>query len=458
MRNPSPIPPQEPEAERYIIGILLSYDHIREEYRLDVDSVRSSLPPTAFYDPECRETYEAIMAVHDKGEPMSWVNVRPRLPDGVAWDNWLIDVTEGADYPNGEFYVRKVRDAWTLRRLIELGDTMAYEAYGPGGEGATEFTDGRELIANYAAKLTEIEKVTISDRESATLCDGLRTLANPANEPGQKVPTGLGFLDYLLAGGLERGGLCIVGGRPSTGKTSLGLTVTVNAAESSNGCPVLFVSAEMTARQVFERAMSMLTGVPLQALRRGDYADASFSIERDKAVIRAEGMRPVYVLESVVEMRAICAQARQAIRQQQVGLVVVDYLGRLRIAGDYDRHDLRIGAMTSAMKDLALEENVAVMLLTQLNRASAREGRPPTLSDLKDSGCIEADADTVICIERGESSGDSSIVPSCLHLLKHRQGDIGHVRVQYNRATLRYLAAEVSRPDGPAVASGYVPF
>lgn len=451
------LPPQASEAEQQVIGNLLVGERIPVEYQLDIDFVRSNLPMSAFFDPTCREAYEAIIAIQQKGEPVTWVNVRPRLPDGPESDQWLMDVVEGADYPNAEFYVRKVRDAWTLRELIQLGAQMRHEAYGVGGEGATELTDGGELIATYAAGLQRIENATMSDGEPVAIGDGLRTLRNPANEQGVRIPTGLGFLDRLLAGGLERGGLSVVGGRPSTGKTSLGLTIAVNAAGSSDGCPVLFVSAEMTARQVFERAMSMLTGVPLQSLRRGDYTDASFNVERNKAIIRTESMFPICVLEAVTEMRAICAQARRAIRRRKVGLVVVDYLGRLNIAGSYDRHDLRIGAMTSALKDLALRENVAVLLLSQLSRASVKEGRAPTLADLKDSGCVEADADVVIAIERGKAGGDCSIVPSMLHLLKHRQGDIGIVRVQYNRATLSYRA-EACEPGLPGLVSEDVPF
>ncbi len=144
------------------------------------------------------------------------------------------------------------------------------------------------------------------------------------------------------------------------------------------------------------------------------------------------------VLDAVTDIRAITAYARRYARKYGVRLLVLDYLGLCDIAGRYDRHDLRLAAMSKVLKALAVEAGIAVVCLSQLSRAHDKENRVPRLSDLRDSGSLEQDADNVILIERKKEL-PGPIAKTVLHVAKQRQGDTGTVRVGYRRPTMEYV-------------------
>ena len=431
-------PPSSHEAEVELLGNLLNDG----KSDLDLDAVRASLGDSgdAFYTMEHRELYRTIVATRDAGEPITLHAVEPRLSSDHeperGWRYFLVNLAQYADTANPEFYLRKVRECWMLRRLIGIGSRMQIEANQP-----PEMVDPAEMVAAFAQELERVELSSLDDRESAKLPEVLDRLPLPSAIGARSIPCGLGHFERMLGRGLERGTLTVGGGRPSTGKTSLGVSLALHAAKASGGCPVLFISAEMNAEQLGQRFLSAMTGVPMQDMRAGLTDDEQFASERNRAKLVAESEREaIFINDKINDVRKIAARIRRHVRKDGVGLVIVDYLGRLDIAGKYDRYDLRIGAMTSLLKTVALDTDTAIVLLCQLSRASENEKRPPRISDLRDSGMIEADADNIVLIHVGKQKEVGSMAETDLILAKQRQGNTGTCAVLYHKATMQYVA------------------
>ncbi|UCE61277.1 MAG: DnaB-like helicase C-terminal domain-containing protein [Phycisphaerales bacterium] len=227
------------------------------------------------------------------------------------------------------------------------------------------------------------------------------------------------------------------GGRPSHGKTSFGLTLCRGVAKDSDGCPVLFVSAEMTARQLEQRLLSIHSRTPVFRIRAGQLEDDEFDSQRHQAVRMAAAGHPMFILDGVNDCRAIASICRRYVRKHDVGLIVVDYLGRLFMPGKHEREDLRIGKIVRLFKDLALETSTAVVLLSQLSRANDKEGREPRLSDLRNSGETEQEADNILLIHP-IAHDDVSPSPTGILIAKQRQGSTGRVELGYHKETMSF--------------------
>ncbi|UCE62053.1 MAG: DnaB-like helicase C-terminal domain-containing protein, partial [Phycisphaerales bacterium] len=309
-------------------------------------------------------------------------------------------------------------------------------------------TEPDDIITAMESGIDAIREGGEGDRDSQCEADLLRSMENPHELRRDKVPVTLGQLGFLLDGGLDPSSLTIIGARPSCGKTSLGLGLCLHASRASDGCASLFASIEMSAQQIGLRLLSMRSGVSIGNIRRGVIDEDAFRVERNKAALAAQNGQPVYILDGCSDVRAIIAHAKRHIRHRDVRLTVVDYLGLCSMPGDFDRHDLRVGAMSKAFKELAVQSGTSVIVLSQLSRASASGNRRPGLSDLRDSGNIEQDADNVILIHR-ENDRHDDLFGTTLIVAKQRQGDTGDAQVWYRRSTMSYEARHVE-PIGAA--------
>ena len=204
----------------------------------------------------------------------------------------------------------------------------------------------------------------------------------------------------------------------------------------------MFVSVEMSVAQIGLRLLSMRSGMSVRAIRAGEIEDAEFRTKRNKAALTAESGHMIHVLDGVTDVRAIASYAKRYVRKHSVRLVVVDYLGLCSIAGRFDRHDLKIAAMSALFKGLARDTGAAVVLLSQLSRASDKENRRPKLSDLRDSGSLEQDADVVVLIHRGKDE-PGPVADTTLIVAKQRQGSTGDALVCYRKATMSYEARHI---------------
>ena len=260
------LPPHDKDAEMALVGCVLIAGS-DSEMAWTLDEVVAIASPQMLFFPDHATIYNAALAVAKAGDPLDLVSVSERLRADGREDLYATAIELAESVPSvtsAPFYARQVRKCWQRREVIRLAQKAANAAYDLNVEPCN-------IIADTCAKLDAIDAVSAIDREPVAEADLLYSMANPADHADQKVPLALGEGGRILGGGFDYGSLTIVGGRPSTGKTSFGLTLCVNASRVTEGCASLFVSVEMTAGQVALRLFSMRAAVGMQALRAGAF-------------------------------------------------------------------------------------------------------------------------------------------------------------------------------------------
>ena len=408
--------PQNIEAEQALLGALLVNNDIAA-------TVGGFLEPEHFFEDIHARIYGAAQALIERGQIANPTTLKAFFQNDEA----LKDIG-GADYLrrlaggavtiiNAEDYGRLVYDLALRRNLIAIGEDMVNTAY----ESTIEETSTLQIEAaeqrlynlaesgHYEGGLqafTSSIKGAIENAEAAFKRDGHLT----------GVGTGLKDLDHKL-GGLHKSDLIILAGRPSMGKTSLATNIAFNAAKAyqeadqadgtshaSDGAVVAFFSLEMSAEQLASRILAEASGIPSEKLRRGLFSKDDWP----RLVQASQDMEdlPLFIDDTAaISIAALRARARRLKRQHNLGLIVVDYLQLLRPASQRrnDNRVLEISEITQALKALAKDLEVPVLALSQLSRAvEHREDKRPLLSDLRESGAIEQDADIVMFIFREE--------------------------------------------------------
>ena len=275
---------------------------------------------------------------------------------------------------------------------------------------------------------------------------------NPGGVTG--LQSGFTKLDQM-ASGWQPGDMIVLAGRPSMGKTAFALCLARNAAVKS-GVPVGFFSLEMTAKQLAYRLLSTETGIDSYRLRNAMMKEDEWELSQKKVVFIAD--TPLYIDDtpalSVSELRS---EARRIVNQENVGLIIIDYIGLMELRESYDSQQHKIAEISRQLKSLAKELNVPIIVLSQLSRAV--ENRPkdnkPRLSDLRDSGAIEQDADVVLFLYRRgvyDEKTDQSEVE--LIVAKQRNGKTGSVDLRFEMERGRFLQAREVKGVQPAVHKG----
>lgn len=452
--NPPPpgadrVPPQDLDAEKALLGSMLMGES-GQPWTLD-ELATIVGGPEAFYVPDHSLIFRVIVAAHAKDEPIELFSIVPALNAAQPraereWERYAIELAESfSNAASAEYYARRVRDCWQLREMIRLCSQTMDAAYGALAE-----PDG--VCTDLTQGLERIERVRAVDREPERESELLTRLENPASNVTHKVHCGLGWLETNLDGGFDRGSLTVVGARPSCGKTSLGLGMSIDATQGSAGVSALFVSAEMSAEQIGQRLLCMRAGIAMHDLRSGKVPDLHFASERNQAALAASEAAGIWIVDGVTEVRAICALARSMVRRHTVGLVTVDYLQLLDLAGHHENRNLEVGAMVKMFKRLAVTTEAAVVILSQLTRASDNQDRKPRLSDLRDSGEIEAHVDNAILIHKGKDTHEE-LAPTTLIIAKHRQGNTGIAEVVYRKSTMSYEIRGAPEPIREPVAA-----
>jgi replicative DNA helicase len=434
MRAPTALRPLcSREAEEAVLGTLL----VDPETALPL--VRDCLAhPDAFYWAPHRAVYAAVLALSERGQAVDHV----ALADELA----LVDAPPGADFlarlaeeavPVGRVsqHAATVRDLARRRELVCLADEASERAGDrrvPIAEAIAGLVDALvraaqpETLGDRQSQGSELMAVLDEIEQQATLGDRL-----------QGVSSGLPQLDDLTDGWVP-GRLIVVAGRPKMGKTGFALHCTRAACEADQ--PVYFLSAEQPRRELLKRLLGMeaesnlraITSPEVLAMQTGALSRAAAAIHRWPLVIDDRARTP-----STLRLGLQHAQADRG----KVGLVVVDYLGKLHSGQRTERHDLEIAAITGALGELAMQLDVPVMLLCQLNRESVRGGqtREPGPADLRDSGAIEQDASQVIFLWRPDATSDEWPPHRLQLLLKlNRHGPTDAVDAAFDRATGRW--------------------
>jgi replicative DNA helicase len=438
------LPPHNLEAEQSVLGSLL----------IDRDAViriASYVKPSDFYRAAHGLIYEAILTLYNKREPTDLITLVDELRrtaklDDAGGETYLTELI--AAVPTAvhvEYYGRIVERTATLRRLISAGTEIVDIGY-------TEAMDIEQALdgAEKAIFAVSQKRSTRDFRSIGEILeeyfDRLDTLQqNKGTVVG--VPTGFADLDKLT-GGLQRSDLIIIAARPAVGKSSLGLGMAFNAAISYGKTVGLFV-LEMSAEQIVQRMLSMETGIDSHRLRMGYIDDSEWS-----SVTRAFGRLAeanIFIDDTAsANIMEVRSKSRRLHAERGLDLLIIDYL-QLMTATRADNRVQEISQISRALKGLARELDVPVVALAQLSRAvETRQSHVPMLSDLRESGSIEQDADIVAFIYREDVYDQDTDRKGIADLIiaKHRNGPIGTVHLRFFDRTARFADLELYRePD-----------
>jgi replicative DNA helicase len=411
-----------------------------------MDEVEGLLPsPEAFYAEAHRKIYAAMQALRSQGRPVDLVTLSEELSrrgqleevGGTAYLLQLSEATPTAAY--AEHYARIVAEKWTLRRLIQAAGEAMRLAYEEAGSLDEILDTAGKKILEVALTKTDTEARPMRELVHETFEHIEALFQNKGEVAG--VRTGFKELDQLI-GTLGPGSLNIIAARPAMGKTAFALTIAQNAA-LKEGVGVGIYSLEMPAAQLTLRMMCSEARIDMNRVRLGQLTDRDFSRLVDVASRLSEA--PIYIDDTpdltLMELRA---RARRLVSQNQVGLIIIDYLQLMSGPGSGKSGENRqqeIAAISRGLKALARELGVPIIALSQLSRAvEARPNKRPMLSDLRESGSIEQDADLVMFIYRDEYYNPHSEKAGIAEIIvgKQRNGPTGTVELQFHASHVRF--------------------
>ena len=431
------LPPQALDLEEAVIGAMMID-------KKGVDEVIDLLQPDAFYKLAHQNIFESILNLFQNSQPIDLLTVSADLKkngklESVGGDYYLVQLTQKvASSAHIEFHARIILQKFIQRSLIRISNEIIESSY-------KESTDVFDLLDEAESKLYDVAQGNI--KKSSDTAQNLVMLAKKkieeiANKDGLSgISTGFEKLDTLTSG-WQPSDLIIIAARPGMGKTALTLSMARNIAVTKQ-VPVAFFSLEMSSVQLITRLISAETGLSSEKLRTGKLADHEWKQLNVKVGDLEKA--PLFIDDtpalSIFDLRA---KARRLASQHQIKLIVVDYL-QLMTAGNNNKagnREQEISTISRNLKSLAKELNIPVIALSQLSRAVETRGgtKRPQLSDLRESGAIEQDADIVSFIYRPEyyqieewddEEHTSSIGQAEFIVAKHRNGGLDNIRMKF---------------------------
>ncbi len=437
-RNTLRIPPQHLDAERALLGSVLIRSDILNEIG-DIVQTRY------FYSEKHRMIFETMLELFMKREPIDIISLSSRLKEknileqigGSSYLAELVNLVPTAS--NASHYGEIVRKKSILRDLIQAADHV-------GELGYSEEDEIEETLDKAEKKIHEVT-TSMNSREYVQLKDTLEEAwerMDKLHKEGELrgVPTGFKDLDNKLAG-LQKSDLVILAARPSVGKTSFALDIARHAATKDN-IPVLIFSLEMSNQQLVDRMLAAEAQIDSWKMRRGKLSlDEDFG--RFQHALDTLSKAPVFIddqpMNSIMKMRST---ARRISREHGLGLIIVDYLQLMSTSKTYDSMVNQVTEISHSLKALAREMNVPVLALSQLSRAVEQRGGRPRLSDLRDSGSIEQDADVVMFLHREDRNKEGSERPNIVEVLieKHRNGPTGKADLYFDEKRISFISIE----------------
>ena len=452
------VPPQAIELEKSVLGALML-----EADQLPV--VQEYLSEDAFYKEEHRLIYRVINQLSSEREPIDLYTVTSRLKTNreltkVGGASYLAQLTQRVgSAANIEFYARIVTQKYIQRELIRASTEIQRRSY----DGANDITD----LIGYAE--SEILKITEGHvkRSVQSAADILRRSIEQIEKASENdsryngVCTGFTELDNTTLG-WQPSDLIIVAARPSMGKTAFVLTMARNMAVEYEA-PVAFFSLEMASTQLMNRLIVGETGLDHKLIRSGKLSPDEWKILETKT--KPLGMAPLYIDDtpalSIYEFRS---KARRLHSNYGIKLIIIDYLQLMTASGQGDKgnREQEVSFISRTLKGIAKELNIPIIALSQLNRAAeSRTGsKRPQLSDLRESGAIEQDADVVALIHRPEyygftqtDTGESTAGLTEIILAKHRNGEVRDIKLRFVKDQAKFVNWDQS-PIQPATQQG----
>ena len=441
---PDKMVPHNVEAEQAVLGALL----IDPEaiYR-----VNTFLQAEDFYVTKHQWMYTSMSALHERGEAVDFVTLcddlerREQLAEmgGAAYITSLINATPTA--LNVEHYARIVERTSTLRRLIGAAGEIAALAYEDTDEVDEVVDRAEQILFGVSQKRITRDLMPIRDIVSEYY-DRIDYLFQHKGET-IGVPTGFRQIDKLL-GGLQKSDLIIVASRPGMGKTSLILSFAQNAARKYSQRVAIF-SLEMSAEQLVQRLIASETGIDSQRLRLGNLREDEWPLFIQATGALSETMIFIDDTPSISAMQ-LRTKARRLYAEHGLDLIIVDYLQLMQTDRRIENRVQEISLLSRSLKGLARELNIPVVVASQLSRAvEQRNDKHPMLSDLRESGSIEQDADVVVFIYRDDYYAPETDQPNIAEIIvsKHRNGPTGMVPLFFKKELAKFLEVEILHED-----------
>jgi replicative DNA helicase len=444
------LPPQNLEAEQAVLGSILIDKNA-------IFRVADILAPQDFYSPVHEKIYEGIMVLYEKRQPIdvmtlaNWLRENDQLTN-IGGSTYLAELTNQVTTASHvEHYAGIVKEKKVRRDLIKASAEITEQAFDP--------MEIEDILDDIEQKILSISQKTMPQNFTA-VSEELRTAIERINKMRDSgtmrgIPTGFPALDNKLSG-LQKSDLVILGARPSAGKTSLALDIARQAA--LGGASVGIFSLEMAREQVIDRIISAESQVPLWNILTGKIQSDMDTQMILQSIDKLSNMK-LFIDDSpsltVLQMRSM---ARRLQVEHGLDLLVVDYLQLVKPRTNSDNVVQQITEVSRGMKALARELKVPVLVLSQLSRGvEQRDHKEPRLSDLRDSGSIEQDADVVLFIYREnaemDANGNNSQGIRKIRIAKHRNGAIGEVELMFDgeRASFKSIDKRYETSSMPSL-------
>ncbi|MDR3540776.1 MAG: replicative DNA helicase [Desulfosporosinus sp.] len=433
------VPPQNLEAEQAVLGAMMLEPEAGS-------SVFELLQPEDFYRDNHRLIFSALRDLFEKGDPVDLVSVaeilrkqgRLEQVGGIATISEIARSVPSA--ANVEYYAKLVTEKALLRQLIRASSSILERGYEPGEEARGLLEEAEKLILDLSRRRVKDGFSFIRDVLLETFEKIEYLYANKGNLTG--VPTFFTELDRMTSG-WQPSDLVIIAGRPSMGKTAMVLNMAQNAAVRAK-VPVVIFSLEMSKEQLVQRMLCGEAMVDQQRVRTGDLLDADWP-----KLTRAVGPlsdAPIFIDDTVgISLAELRSKARRLKMEHNLGMIVIDYLQLLSVGKKTESRQQEVAQISRTLKGLARELKVPVIALSQLNRGvEQRQDKRPIMSDLLESGAIEADADVISFIYRDEYYNHESEKKGIAELIiaKHRNGPVGTVELGFLKEFTKFVNLE----------------
>ena len=446
MASPEPVEPlHDREAERAVLGAML----------MDTDVIPRVMPilgetPEAFFTTDHQIIYSAAIGIYDQHSKADILLVADHLKKTdqlkrVGGTIYLYDLQARiVETENTEFHAQIVRDKWMRRQLIQASATIREIAQ----DGEKDLVDVLDESQEEIFRLNSLNTHRGFIPLGSLINQSLKDIEELYHKKEQYVGIPSGFTDLdILTSGLQRGDLIIIAARPSMGKTTLVLNIAQNIALDQE-LPVAVFSLEMPARQVAMRMLAAEAQIDFAKLRIGNITDQNWSNLTQGATTLMEAGNRISIHEARgITIQTVRAEARRLKSQQEnLALIIVDYLQLLRGTGQYTGREQEIAEISRALKALAWELDVPIIACSQLNRElERRPDKRPQLADLRESGAIEQDADLVVFLHRDDYYDEQSEAAGMADLIirKQRNGATGTVQLEFIKEQMRFANLQV---------------
>lgn len=441
------IPPHNIEAEKALLGSIM----LRPEVMFEITDLAHAV---SFYSEKHRLIFETMLDLFTKRNPTDLLTVSARLKeknllDEIGGNSYLSELVNSVpSAANANYYAQIIQKKHIARNLIGAGDFVSSLGYDEAEELENLLDQAQKKIYD-VTNIASIHKFVELKEELPEAWERLDRLHN-SGDGLRGVPTGFKELDEKLSG-LQKSDLIILAARPSIGKTALALDIARQTAVYHN-TPVGIFSLEMSSQQLVDRMLASQANVNSWLLRTGrGLREDDFSAIRQSLDVLSKA--PIFIDDqpgnNILKMRSV---ARRLKNEKGLGLIIVDYLQLMATNKNYDSMVNQVTEISRSLKNLARELEVPVLALSQLSRAVEQRGGKPKLSDLRDSGSIEQDADVVMFIHREDKQKNTSEAEKTniaeILIEKHRNGATGKVELFFNEKKATFLPLEKAQFTG----------